>query len=459
MKRHLVFGTVLAALVGVSTPSWALDVKWGGDYRLRGFYNNNLTDQEYGRDTENDSAAYYSSRFLLTTAFTEENVSGVTTLIIGQTGGNGNRLLGGGIDAGDPSGVYGPEAGSTVGFLEAYIKADFGGWGFAGGRKVYKLGHGIVLDDAVDGLWFDARLGETDVTFGALKLIEHTNDPLIGIGNTTTGRGTGGDTDFYVVNAAFGKMFGGMHTDVFLGYLSDREAALFGGGGVGASGDDATMWVLGAMDGRVVGPAHLHGEIDFFHGKASVGGVDDDLKGLNLTVGAKLDGAVPLGVDLIYTSGQDASSTDERNVNGLNGNYPIGIIITNTGARSLDTKDGTCLSLGGPSTSLGGSNGCIDGAGLTAVKLSSGMTHGPHVIDVALIWARSTEDPDGSGAGNPAGEDIGVELDATLTWALTKKLSLLAGLGYLRAGDFFEDGTNDDPDAATVGVLQVSYTF
>ncbi|HET8760094.1 MAG TPA: hypothetical protein VFN94_03450, partial [Nitrospiria bacterium] len=168
MKRRLVFGTVLAALVGVITPSWALDVKWGGDYRLRGFYADNLSDAD---DNTQDSIAYMNSRFLLTTAVSEDGVSGVITLIATDTNRNGNRLLGG-----DPAngGAYGP-SGSTVRMLEAYLTADFKSWTAKGGRAVFKLGNGIILDDSVDGLWANFPIGGMDITLGSLKLIEQTD--------------------------------------------------------------------------------------------------------------------------------------------------------------------------------------------------------------------------------------------------------------------------------------------
>jgi hypothetical protein len=425
---------------------------WGGDYRLRGFYIDNLTDRD---DDAQDSAAYYSSRFLLTAAAKDENVSGVVKLIASRTDGNGNRLLGGN-PTGSPAGaggIYGPEATSDVGILEAYLKADFDGWNFTGGRKVYKLGHGIILDDAVDGLWADFNFGSTVLTLATLKLIEKTEIGLVGIGNSGT-PGSGGDADLYVANYALGNMLGGMHTDVFFAYLTDREADLFGGGGPGNADDDATLWTAGVMYGGLVGSLHLHGELDYLSGEVTVGGTKTDLEGLNLAIGGKTDvGPVPIGVDLIYASGQDPGSTSEVNVNGLNGNYPIGIILTNTGARSLDTKDGTCLSVDGGS--LGGSLGCIAGSGLMVAKLSSGFTHERHVIDVAAIYARSVEEPVVGGD-----TDIGIELDATLTMALTKRLSFLAGIGYMLPGDFFKFGV---PAAATddmiVGVLQTSFTF
>src|SRR3989338_11653072 len=100
------------------------------------------------------------------------------------------------------------------------------------------------------------------------------------------------------------------------------------------------------------------------------GGTDKDIGGMNLVLGAKLDaGAIPLGVDVIYTTGLDpANATTEHNINGLSGNYPVGIILTNTGARSLTYKDGTCLSVGGAAAYTGGALNCLDGDGLTAVK-------------------------------------------------------------------------------------------
>jgi hypothetical protein len=374
----------------------------------------------------------------------------VVTLIAGQTtsGGNGNRLLGG--DPG-PSGVYGPEGSSTVGLLEAYLTADFKTWSAKGGRSVYKLGHGIILDDSVDGLWASFPVGGMDLTLGSLKLIEQTDSSIVGIGNS--GPGTASDADLYVVNLGLGKMMeDGQSGGVFLAYLTDRDATLFGGGA--ATADDATLMLLGLTGGIKAGGVQLKGELDYMTGEQNIGGTKTDLGGYNLVLGAKLDaGGMPFGVDLIYTSGQDPSSTSERNVNGLNGNYPIGILLTNTGALSLDTKDGTCLSVGGGS--LGGSTGCIDGSGLTAIKVSTGMVHGSHTIDLAAIYAMSTEEPVVNGD-----TDLGIELDATISMAMTKRLNVLAGLGYVFPGDYFKFGNASAPtDSMMVGVLQASYSF
>src|SRR3990172_2978601 len=425
MKRTVMFGVLVGALLGAASPSWAVELKWGGDYRLRGFYIDNLTDQN---ENTLDRAADYSSRFLLTLAATEDNVSGVVTLAAGTNAAvpsSGNRLLG------DTS--FGPD-GSAIGLVEAYLKADFKTWGLKGGRAIYKLGNGIILDDAVDGLWANFSLGGTALTVATLKLNERTDMDTVGIGNVgpAANIGTAGDADLYVVNAGFGKMaMGPAHNlTLFAAYLIDRSAVLVGAASLT---NDVTLLILGASADADMGGLRLKGEFDFMDGThTSPGRPDVDIKGMNLVLGAKLDaGAIPLGVDLIYTSGLDPTATNEANINGLSGNYPVGIILANTGAVSATYKDGTCLSIGGGTAYAGGALNCVNGDGLTAVKVSTGMVHGPHTFDVAAIYAKSTEEPVIGGD-----TDLGIELDAMVTWALTKRLSAMGGVGYLISGDY-----------------------
>lgn len=444
MKRHLVFGAVLAALIGVESTSWALDVKWGGDYRLRGFYIDNLTD---GDKDAQDSAAYYNSRFMLTTSASEDGVSGVVTLLAGSTNATGHRLLG-------DTNTFGPDI-SFVDLLEAYIKADFKTWGLTAGRAGFKLGNGVILDDWVDGIWANVGLGGVDLTIGTMKLVELTDGTVVGIGNAGAGTGTGDDADLYVVNAGFGKMGMASGTNVFVAYLNDRSATL---GGLG--GQETTVWTAGAATDLDMNGLKLKAELDYLNGtNKPLVGSDVDIQGYNLVLGAKMDaGAMPLGVDLVFTSGQDNSPTaTEVNMNGLSGNYPLGIILTNTGARTLGVTDGTCLGVGGGAAYTGGSGSCVGSDGLMALKVSTGLTHGSHVIDLAAIWAQAAEDPDDTGPGE---EDLGIELDATVTWSLTKRLSWLAGVGYLFSGDYFQAlNASGATDNAVVLVTQLGYTF
>jgi hypothetical protein len=80
---------------------------------------------------------------------------------------------------------------------------------------------------------------------------------------------------------------------------------------------------------------------------------------------------------------------------------------------------------------------------------------GPQTIDLAAIYAKSTEEPVIGGD-----TDLGIELDAMLTWTLTKRLSAMAGIGYLISGDYWKFGVAAAPtDNMTVLVSQLAYTF
>jgi hypothetical protein len=311
----------------------------------------------------------------------------------------------------------------------------------------------VILDDWVDGIWANLGLGGTTLTLGTAKLVENTDIVPVPFIGTTTSPGTGADADLYFVNAGLGEMGAASGINVFLSYLKDRGPAL-------GTGSETTVVMLGGATDMDMNGIKLKAELDYLTGTNKATAGDVDISGYNLVLGAKVAaGGLPLGVDLVYTSGQDNSPTStDANMNGLSGNYPLGLIITNSGARTLGVTDGTCLSAGGTSTYTGGSPGCIGGDGLMAIKVSSGITHGPHVIDLAAIWAQSTEDPDDTGPGD---ESIGIELDATLTWVLTKNLSWLAGAGYLLVGDYVQSlGTNSGvSDNMTVLVTQLSYTF
>src|SRR5207253_9408989 len=84
------------------------------------------------------------------------------------------------------------------------------------------------------------------------------------------------------------------------------------------------------------------------------------LQGHNILAGADVDvGSANLGLTLVYSSGQDAgdvTSGKRANINGINGDLPLGIITTNVGARSPAPVDGTwpCITGGG----LVGRAGC-----------------------------------------------------------------------------------------------------
>jgi hypothetical protein len=447
MKKTWLILMITCGVLGWTLPlAPAAELEFSSDYRIRGFSTQNLTDAD--DDTEDDTA-YYSSRFLLSAKARHENFQGVVTAILGHDSNTGNRLLGN-----DP---YGPTDGGDThffGLLEGYLKADFEAGSFAAGRQLLILGHSLIYDDPVDGLRLLYDVGPVTATAAAAKVFENTASAPAGgaaIGNSPDPSvGTTEDADLYLLNLS-GQLSDNIGLQIFMTHLNDRGPNLL----INHPSDtQLELTTVGFTADALLGPIRYAGEIDILSGSISnQAGVEPDLRGLNIVMEfSTLTGPFEVGLTGIYASGQDPdedpSTGGDLNVNGINGNYPTGIILTNGGARSLAPKDGTCLSING--ASLGGVPNCIGGSGLTAAKLSGSSTIMKKVtLEAAAIWAQATED-------NSAGENsIGWELDGTAKYLFQENFHLLGGIGYLIAGDFF----GSDPDNLMVLVAELAFKF
>ncbi len=452
--------TLLVLLAGLivffsALPVFAVDIKVNGDFRVRGFYIDNVTDAydtgttgapcSAGTDC-NDEAAYNSMRFLLTTTATAGLATGVVTLDFTSANSTGNlRMGGGGITGGEADVAVGP-ADDRFALVEAYIKADLRVATFSAGRQSFKLGHGIIFDDSADGFVLDAPVGPLKVTVADLKLRDNTDSGVVFIGNTPI-EGTGSDTDFYAGNFSF-RPTGDIATNLFFGYFNDRGTNLPTGA------NDANVFIVGGTADANLGPLTLGGEIDFLTGEANIP-PETDLEGLNIQVsGGASVGPANVGLTLVYASGDDPADAD-ININGIDGNYPLGFILTNSGARSLQPKDGTCLSQDG--AAIAGALGCIAGSGLFAIKGTGSISPIDRLsLQGDIIYAKSAED---FSTANP-NDDIGVELDGTARFKLDDNLSLMGGIGYLMTGDWWKLASTDpDPDNIILLVGEMSYHF
>jgi hypothetical protein len=394
-------------------------------------------------------------RFLLTTTAKAGLATGVVTLDFTSANNTGNlRMGGGGIFGGESDVPVGP-ADDRFALMEAYIKADLRVATFAAGRQSFKLGHGIIFDDSADGFVLDIPVGQLTLTLADLKLIDVTDSNVIFIGNTTT-PGTGADTDFYVGNLSL-KPTADLAANLFFGYFNDRGPNLSPLAVPTPLVTDYNVFIVGATADTNLGPLTLNGEIDYLTGSVTnPGGNEPDLEGLNvqLSGGANV-GPANVGLTFVYSQGQDPTATDKININGLDGNYPIGIILTNSGARSAQPKDGTCLSADG--APVAGAPGCIGGTGLIAIKGTGSISPVDRLsLEGDVIWAQSAEDSSSSNSSS----DIGVELDGIVRFKLDDNLSLMGGIGYLMTGDWAKAASGDpDPDDAIIIVGEMSYHF
>lgn len=443
---------VLSLMAGViiyftALPAFAVDLKFNGNFRVRGFYTDNLDDQS---DASNDASAYNSMRFLLTATASAGVGTGVVTMDFTTTNNTGNQRFGE-----TPS--YGPQDRSFA-LLEAYLKADLRVAELSAGRRAFKIGHGIIFEDPVDGFFLDMPLGPARLTLVNAKPFDcsdqsATNNPAIAIA-TCPGfsTGTGNDTDLYFGNLAM-RAHPELGGNVFIGLYKDRGPNI-ASGQYAAATQGVDLWIFGATVDAVLDLITLTGEIDYLTGDMErTTASDPSLDGLNIHLGGNANvGPANVGLGLFYASGDNPSNPGDVNINGIDGNFPIGIILTNGGARSLAPKDGTCLSANG--NALGGIPNCVNGAGIKAVKASASMSPVERLtLQGDVIYARAS-----SRTGGGANTEIGWELDGVARYQLDDNFSIMAGIGYLITRGFFQTGTTS-PDDQLVAVGEMSFHF
>src|SRR2546425_12402923 len=357
MRKLLLFLIVVSILACLpATLSWAVELNVNGDFRVRGFYNNNLTD---ANSSLRDSNTFNTERFILNLEAKSGqgpiNVQGVLTTDFTSINGTGNTRFGefpfGPASRGEPTAT----SENTFTLLQAYLKINSPYGNFAVGRQVFKLGLGLIVADAVDAFVLDIPIGDgAKVTLGDLVIFNTTRGP--GSGGVFAGSGsnglTGANTDLYLVNLNW-KPAKETKVDVFASLYSDRGTNFITTpGNVITSGSstpvtglpqqgaaNAMAGIYGIAAETKQAPFHGIFEADLIRGVVTNPlGPGPLLQGHNILAGADMDvGPANFGLTLVYSSGQDAgdaTSGKRANFNGINGDFPLGIITTNVGARS-----------------------------------------------------------------------------------------------------------------------------
>src|SRR2546426_4954989 len=500
MRKLLLFLFMVVSILAClpAALSWAVELNMNGDFRVRGFYNNNLTD---ANNSIRDHNAYNTERFILNLEAKSGqgpiNVQGVLTTDFTSFNGTGNSRLGqfpfGPASSANTtcgSGTPTNCSQNTFSLLQAYLKVNTPYANFAVGRQVFKLGMGLIVADAVDAFVLDVPIGmSAKLTLVDLMIFNSTRAATNGGVFVGNGNGiTGANTDLYLVNLNW-KPAKETKVDVFVSLYTDRGTNFITTAanvinpnlpGLPVQGAaNATAGIYGIDAETKQAPFHAIFEADLIRGVVTnPTGPAPLLQGHNILAGADVDvGPANVGLTLVYSSGQDAgdaTSGKRANFNCINGDFPLGIITTNVGARSAAPVDGTCPSFTGGS--LGGRPGCFAGSGLATAKFAASYTPPtlPKLnLEFDVLYNRaSRQRPIQSSPGIfiKGGDYIGTELDFFLRYAVTKEMSFTAGLGYMFAGNYFEapaalvSTTNGNPsttkaDNMTIGVLELRYQF
>lgn len=466
MKKSLVLALAsISFFYAVSL--YAAEIKLEGDFRLRGVYADNTSD---ANDDGNDDLAFNDGRFRLKTTATAGMASAVLVVDVTNAFNNSDQCP---SDAGTPVGsglaadvcgtgnyrlgsVNFGQSWSIFGVREAYVTLDLKMAKLALGRKQFKLGNGLVLDDTVDVVAVKHAHGPLDIVVANAKL-EDSNAAGVG--------GTGGDTDLYILKVR--SMFGENHAEAFAAYLKDRGPNLIAT--ATAVNDNSWLYVAGFSVMGKMNRLRLGAEIDIIAGdqESNTGATVSSLAGHNVLLTGGVDlGKADVGVSLLYTSGQERGIQPDVNINGISGNFVLGNILIKDNINS--DREGQCASVGGTRIGTGGAS-CIGGAGVTAVKLSlASAVPDPKTChtELALIWAQTTEDPTNpltSAAGSSS--DLGIEIDLNHRHKLDDNVAIAVNLGYLLSGDAWKtlkpiSASVDGPaDNQIKGIITLNYMF
>src|SRR3989449_8052572 len=348
MRKLLLFLFMVVSILAClpAAPSWAAELNINGDFRVRGFYNNNLTDANNGVKDDN---AYNTERFILNLEAKSGQgpitVQGVLTTDFTSINGTGNSRFGpfpfgpASTNSTTCPGNFTNNVGgsncsqNTFTLLQAYLKVNTPYGNFAVGRQVFKLGLGLIVADAVDAFVLEIPIGGAKVTVGDLKIFDSTQGTTNGgvfVGSGTTG-GTGGDTDLYLINLNL-KPAKETKVDIFASLYKDRGPSFItqlNPTAFGAYTDTANAGaaIYGIAAETKQAPFHGIFEADLIRGWVKdPNGQGALLQGHNILAGADVDvGQANFGLTLVYSSGQDAgdvTSGKRGNFNGINGDLP-----------------------------------------------------------------------------------------------------------------------------------------
>lgn len=455
--KQLYYGLMVLCFMAAAAPltARAADMKFGGEFRARGFYTNNLTDLNSGI---NDQEAFNDARFRLKVSATEGIATGV--VLVDFFNGPGGQDVATLNSASTGDGTGDRTSGSTgfgrsldsVRLKEGYLRVSWPEVHLVAGRQGVTLGHGLILDDTADAFSIAVPMGWASLTVMELLI------------DTPPSRGSGNTSAYLTnLNMAPSAEFG---SSVFALLLKDRGPNLLFGSspffapcGFGSTapcplsgfGDDqATMTVLGwAMDykGQALRWAT---ELNYLKGSIRT----KDATALNpVPRGIELGGANALGqfgwvggrMDIqmtgLYATGQKPNNLPptghKLNINAISPNFVLGNILVNN--ETVSDRDGGNI------------------GGVTAAKLAVGWRFGGMIrAELAGIRAQMTDRP---AAGQS--RDLGWELDTNASWQLDPRLLLTAGAGILFPGDAWitlkgDPGATDHMIKASTKLI---YTF
>jgi hypothetical protein len=400
-------------------PLFAVDVKINGDIRLTDYLYDEL-DRYYGPPAKR--ANYLLQQTTLNTAVKAVMTTGVVQLYLNNLDLN-NQPTGGYIWG--STGGTGSNIPLDPFIHQAYLEIPVPGGMISGGRRLVKVGHGIILNDTSDNLFLNVPFSIFNLDLAYLKLVEPDS--------SLHGNLDDFDTNGYVVklNTKFNE------TDSLELFYAEFKQA----NPIGLIISDNKALAVGIAGGGKAGAVDWTGELD------QITGNDGDYR-VNLPrygINAYLSGSTKLnfgrvGIDILQVKGK--RSSDEVSYNSLAGDF--------VGGQGILFNDQTRFGGG-----IDLNSGMVDMADPTSVGywhfISHNFTSLKGFVDLnpykkisltmeifPYLKLNDTEVLIINGLA-VTNQNIGMEGNIRGTYPIDNNLKLSAVLAYFKAGDLLKE--------------------
>ena len=397
MRKALVILAAVALVVAFTVPAVALEHEFGGYWRTRAYMNKDFD----GTGTEANDVSQVDTRTrLYYTAVFSENFKFVNKFEFNNTWGD---TEGGDIGA----------DGDVFRVKNSYVDFNLSALNFKVGTQGTALARGFFFDDDFSGLIATYK-GETfTAPFIWMKAYEG------GEGKDMDDE----DLDYYAIAPSF--KIGGLSLNPYLILVESSEAS--------AAFDELSLTYIGAdLDAKL-------GDVSWWLTAISESGDSgsDDVSAMLFAIGASMPlGPVGLHAQVIYATGDDdPADTDIENFFVPAGQSYYWSEIMGYGIFDYQA------SAGAPADQI---------SNLLAYNIGVSFEPMEKVTITADLWNASLREDDA--AGN---DDLGTEIDLTLTYAILDNLNLDVVAAKLWAGDATGDGSEDPTEIG----MQLSFSF
>jgi len=397
MRKALVILAAVTLVVAFTVPAVALEHEFGGYWRTRAYMNKDFD----GTGTEANDVSQVDTRTrLYYTAVFSENFKFVNKFEFNNTWGDTE-----GGDIGADGDVF------TV--KNSYVDFNLSALNFKVGTQGTVLARGFFFDDDFSGLIATYK-GETfTAPFIWMKAYEG------GEGEDMNDE----DLDYYAIAPSF--KLGTLSLNPYLILVQSSEAS--------AAFDELSLTYIGAdLDAKL-------GDVSWWLTAISESGDSgsDDVSAMLFAIGASMPlGPVGIHAQVIYATGDDdPADTDREDFFVPAGQSYYWSEIMGYGIFDYQA------SAGSPADQI---------SNLLAYNIGVSFEPMEKVTITADLWNASLREDDA--AGN---DDLGTEIDLTLTYAILDNLNLDIVAAKLWAGDATGDGSEDPTEIG----MQLSFSF